>query len=173
MLTYPMQLVQIAQDFLEKGGPVLQVLVVVMLIMWILIIERILFIKFNVDERIVKAIEQWSTREIKDDWFALRVRELMMSQFRMALNNTVPVIKALVVVCPLLGLLGTVSGMIGVFDVMAISGTGDARSMASGISKATIPTMAGMVAALTGIFFSSKLQSMIDDKVNLMAMKLD
>ena len=47
--------------------------------------------------------------------------------------------------------------MIEVFDVMAISGSGNARSMASGVSKATIPTMAGMVGALSGVFASTWL----------------
>jgi len=50
-----------------------------------------------------------------------------------------------------LGLLGTVTGMIEVFEVMAQSGSGNPRSMAAGVSKATIPTMAGMVAALSGV----------------------
>jgi biopolymer transport protein ExbB len=48
--------------------------------------------------------------------------------------------------------------MIAVFDTMATQGTGNPRLMASGISMATIPTMAGMVAALSGIFFSSRLE---------------
>ena len=63
--------------------------------------------------------------------------------------------------CPLLGLMGTVTGMIEVFDVMAISGSGNARSMASGVSKATIPTMAGMVGALSGVFASTWLNRMV------------
>ncbi len=66
-------------------------------------------------------------------------------------------IKTLVALCPLLGLLGTVTGMIEVFEVMAFSGTGNARSMAAGVSKATIPTMAGMVAALSGVFAATLL----------------
>ena len=41
---------------------------------------------------------------------------------------------------------------------MAVSGSGNARSMAAGVSKATIPTMAGMVAALSGIALSTWLQ---------------
>ena len=61
-------------------------------------------------------------------------------------------IKTLVSLAPLLGLLGTVTGMIGVFEVLATTGGGDARSMAAGVSQATIPTMAGMVAALSGVF---------------------
>jgi biopolymer transport protein ExbB len=57
--------------------------------------------------------------------------------------------------------------MIEVFDVMAVSGSGNARSMASGVSKATIPTMAGMVGALSGVFLvtilTEKATSEIDD----------
>ena len=45
-------------------------------------------------------------------------------------------IRALVALCPMLGLLGTVTGMIEVFDVMAIAGSGNARGMAAGVSKA-------------------------------------
>ena len=61
-------------------------------------------------------------------------------------------IQPFVALCPLLGLLGTVTGMISVFEVMAVSGSGNARSMAAGVSRATIPTMAGMVGALSGVF---------------------
>jgi len=58
--------------------------------------------------------------------------------------------------------------MISVFETMAQQGTGNPRLMASGISMATIPTMAGMVAALSGVFFSSRL----DTKVKLAKAKL-
>jgi len=66
-------------------------------------------------------------------------------------------IQTFVALCPLLGLLGTVTGMISVFEVMAVSGTGNARSMAAGVSRATIPTMAGMVGALSGVFLVTVL----------------
>lgn len=55
-----------------------------------------------------------------------------------------------------------------VFDVMAITGTGSARSMASGVSKATIPTMAGMVGALSGVFASTYLQRKAKREVALL-----
>jgi len=51
-----------------------------------------------------------------------------------------------------------VTGMIEVFDVMALAGSGNARGMAAGVSKATLPTMAGMVAALSGMLFSIQLE---------------
>jgi biopolymer transport protein ExbB len=80
----------------------------------------------------------------------------------MSANQYLQIIKTMVALCPLLGLMGTVTGMIEVFDVMALSGSGNARSMASGVSKATIPTMAGMVGALSGVF----LVTVLNQKVN-------
>jgi biopolymer transport protein ExbB len=74
------------------------------------------------------------------------------------LKKNVGLIKVLISICPLLGLLGTVTGMIAVFDVMTYSGGGNARAMAGGVSKATVPTMAGMVAALSGVYFGTWLE---------------
>jgi biopolymer transport protein ExbB len=59
---------------------------------------------------------------------------------------------------PLLGLLGTVSGMVAVFDVLAINGTGNPRGMAAGVWQATLPTMAGMVLAISGLFSLARLE---------------
>jgi biopolymer transport protein ExbB len=90
----------------------------------------------------------------------------MISEFSMSANQYLSIIKTLVALCPLLGLMGTVTGMIQVFDVMAISGSGTARSMASGVSKATIPTMAGMVGALSGVFFVTLLNQKVTSEVD-------
>ena len=54
-------------------------------------------------------------------------------------------------VAPLLGLLGTVTGMIETFDVIALHGTGNAKGLAGGISVALITTQAGLVAAVPGL----------------------
>jgi biopolymer transport protein ExbB len=75
----------------------------------------------------------------------------MVSQFEISVNQSVNMIQTLVALCPLLGLMGTVTGMITVFEVMAVSGSGNVRAMAAGVSQATIPTMAGMVGALSGV----------------------
>jgi biopolymer transport protein ExbB len=71
-----------------------------------------------------------------------------------------------VALCPLLGLLGTVTGMIAVFDAMANQG-GNARSMAAGVSMATIPTMAGMIASLSGVVGSTWLKRKVDFETEL------
>ena len=75
------------------------------------------------------------------------------------INKNLTLIQTCIMLAPLFGLLGTVTGMIEVFQVMAFSGGGDARAMAGGVSKATLPTMAGMVVALSGVFASIYLNS--------------
>jgi biopolymer transport protein ExbB len=57
----------------------------------------------------------------------------------------------LAAVAPLLGLLGTVTGMITTFDVISEFGTGNARALASGISEALVTTQSGLVAAVPGL----------------------
>jgi biopolymer transport protein ExbB len=87
----------------------------------------------------------------------------------MALHGLLPLIQTLVALCPMLGLLGTVTGMIGVFDVIAVSGNDDAQAMARGVYRATIPTMAGLVVALTGIYFSVRLRQLADRETSRIA----
>ena len=96
----------------------------------------------------------------------------MISKISLDVRNTRPIIEVLVTICPLLGLIGTVTGMIEVFFVMAVSGGGDAKSMAGGVSKATIPTMAGMVGAISGIFAFNYLKSKVDRDLELLEDKL-
>ena len=67
-----------------------------------------------------------------------------------------------------MGLLGTVWGMIEVFDVMAILGSSNVKAMAAGVSRATIPTMAGMVGALSGVFAASYLESRMNKEAELL-----
>jgi biopolymer transport protein ExbB len=59
-----------------------------------------------------------------------------------------------------LGLLGTVTGMIQVFDVVAVLGTGNARALASGITMATLPTMVGMTVSIIGLLLFALLNNL-------------
>ena len=88
----------------------------------------------------------------------------MISEVQIDLNKSLLMIRTLVALCPLLGLLGTVTGMIEVFDVMAIAGSGNVRAMAAGVTRATIPTMAGMVAALSGFLVSVQIDRFARDE---------
>lgn len=145
------------RDFTETGGQVLLVIGLLIFVMWLLILERVMYIQVTHKALKKAVIENWMARKERASWNAEQIRQAQISRLTIKLQGSIPIIQALVALCPLLGLMGTVTGMIEVFDVMAISGGGNARSMASGVSKATIPTMAGMVGALSGVFASTWL----------------
>src|SRR5690606_40063091 len=76
----------------------------------------------------------------------------MISRLNTSMTAGFPVMQVLVPMSPLLGLIGTVSGMLEVFDSMALRGSADARSMASGVSEAIICTMTGLAVSITGLW---------------------
>ncbi len=138
--------------FMDMGGNVLWLIAILLFVMWALIFERVWYFKSAWKNTMRQSIATWEDRPERKSWAAHQIREKLISEARLQINQYLPVIKTLVALCPLLGLLGTVTGMIEVFNIMAVTGGGDAKSMAGGVSRATIPTMAGMVAALSGVF---------------------
>ncbi len=146
------------RGFMELGGDVLYAILLVLFLMWTFILERLwYFYKIHPSAK-NEIIDEWEARADTQSWHARCIREELISRASVALKNNIGLIKALIAICPLLGLLGTVTGMVGVFDVMTFAGTGNARAMAAGVSRATVPTMAGMVAALSGVYFGTWLE---------------
>ncbi|MFO7608456.1 MAG: MotA/TolQ/ExbB proton channel family protein [Candidatus Krumholzibacteriia bacterium] len=78
-------------------------------------------------------------------------------RLRRELRRRLAAIAVLAAVAPLLGLLGTVLGMIQTFEVIALFGTGNAKAMAGGISVALITTQSGLIVAIPGLFISRAL----------------
>ncbi len=140
-------------DFLDTGGWVLIPIMATAFALWSFIVERFAYYFFAHKPLARSLKSEWVAREDKTSWKAQAIRDEMVSQVKVKTDQNVGMIKTLVAIAPLLGLLGTVTGMIEVFDVMALSGSSNARLMAGGVFKATIPTMAGMVVALSGIYF--------------------
>ncbi|MGR6034976.1 MAG: MotA/TolQ/ExbB proton channel family protein [Candidatus Nitrosoglobus sp.] len=143
---------------LEQGGEVLWLILVASLLMWVLIIERYYFLLVLHPAHLQQLIEAWQQRPEHRSWYAQRIREGMIAEISSHLRRFLLPIKTLTAVLPMLGLLGTVIGMIQVFDVMTVSGTGNTRGFAGGISVALITTMAGLVTALSGLYFSANLE---------------
>ena len=144
--------------FLEAGGKILWVIFFVLFSMWFFIFERFYYFYKIHSQKKQKIQESWMKRKDKNSWFALRVREEEISKMNQNINRFVPQIQILVLISPLLGLTGTVNGMISIFDTISVFGTGNPRLMASGISLAVIPTMAGLVTALSGLYFVNYLK---------------
>ncbi len=145
-------------DFLDRGGPVLYAILIVCVLLWTLILERLWFFYRAMPARIKSYQQGWLIRNDHSSWTARQIRRYMISQFKIETQDWLSFITLLIAICPLMGLLGTVTGMISVFDVLAVTGTGNARAMAAGISKATLPTMAGLLVALTGLYFKARFR---------------
>ena len=160
------------REFFEAGGPVLWGILLVTMIMWTLIIERFWYFKNLMPALSDKALNQWSNISNKGDWFSMRIRDQIISEVSGETRKFLLTIETMMQILPLLGLLGTVVGMIKVFDVMTFFGTGNARLMASGVSQATIPTMAGLVAAISGVYIANLLKRKAEDEINKVADQL-
>jgi biopolymer transport protein ExbB len=156
------------RSFLNSGGVVLWIILLVSVCLWCLIVERLLFFKFDYPNLKEQWVKQWNNRNDKSSQYALAIRKAIISEAKITMSRFLAIIKMLIGLCPLFGLLGTVTGMIHVFDVMAVTGTGNARAMASGISQATIPTMAGMVIAIAGLYFNKLIEEWVDDETHLL-----
>ncbi|QBY05324.1 MotA/TolQ/ExbB proton channel family protein [Thalassotalea sp. HSM 43] len=167
-MLYLIELWESVREFIATGGGVLYFVAVALFLMWILMIEKYWFLTAVYPKMKGDIVAKWDARTDTTSWYAHRIRDTWISEATEILDARMLTIKTLVAMCPLIGLLGTVTGMIAVFETMATQGTGNPRLMADGISMATIPTMAGMVAALSGVFFSTRL----DAKVKMAKAKL-
>jgi len=146
------------RSFFEAGGNVLWGIFFTTMLMWTLIIERFWYFRSVLPRSMEAVVSEWEARADKLSWASHNIRSQLVSQMGIESRRYIGTIQVLMLILPLLGLLGTVTGMIQVFNVMAIAGTGNARLMAGGVSAATIPTMAGLVAALSGLYLSVHLK---------------
>ena len=153
-------------EFMDQGGDVLWLIAAITFLMWTLIFERFWYFRTEHRNLVREATEHWESRPERRSWSAHQIREQLISEASDKISGSLPLIQTCVALCPLLGLLGTVTGMISVFDAMATQG-GNARSMAAGVSMATIPTMAGMIASLSGVVGSTILKRKIDFETEL------
>lgn len=165
-----MEAFAIVRDFHFAGGVVLWTIGINTLMMWTLICERTLYYRFVLPKEINRVTHAWFSRDDRRTWYAQNIRQKLLAEVSIKAHFSLPVIKCMITLCPLFGLLGTVTGMIEIFDVMNAFGMNNTRSMAAGISRATLPTMAGMGAAIFGLmgyrallrYYEIQVQSVAD-----------
>jgi len=153
-------------SFMDQGGNVLWLIALLTFFMWTLIFERIWYFQTEHKSVVRAATQSWESRAERRSWSAHQIRDSIISDASEKITGTLPLIQTCVSLCPLLGLLGTVTGMVSVFDAMATQG-GNARSMAAGVSMATIPTMSGMIASLSGLLGSTFVKRKADFEIEL------
>ncbi|SHF55265.1 biopolymer transport protein ExbB [Modicisalibacter ilicicola DSM 19980] len=145
----------------EAGGAVLVAIAGVAIVLFSLALERWWYFRVAWRRQRHALVQCWLKREDHLSWSALTLRETWTRELIARLRRPLPWMKLLVALCPLLGLLGTVTGMIAVFDGLAVSETSQARAMADGVARATLPTLAGMAVAVAGLLFTSRLEHVI------------
>jgi biopolymer transport protein ExbB len=84
------------------------------------------------------------------------------------LERYLPALGTIVTIAPMMGLLGTVLGMIGVFSAINTAGVGNPQQMAGGISEALITTVAGLLIAITTLVFERFFKARVDSYVATM-----
>jgi biopolymer transport protein ExbB len=89
------------------------------------------------------------------------VYEVILAQ-KPRMERFLSVLNIIAAVAPLLGLLGTVTGMIGTFDIITVHGTGDPKMLSGGISEALLTTQFGLVVAIPALFAHAILSSRVD-----------
>jgi biopolymer transport protein ExbB len=169
------------EDFLWAGGIVMVPLLMVSVLMWALIINRTFFFRRLYRKNISRTMagEYVKNREFPDQVKYKGAITLLVTEFLKkrsgnsrvdsylldetvlslvsAFDKYLAVIGVLAAMAPLLGLLGTVTGMIATFDIISVFGTGNARAMAGGISQALITTQTGLLVAIPGLYMFSFL----------------
>ncbi len=138
-------------DLLSLGGNILALILLMAFVLWTLLCERLYFLYFVYPQHARNAVQLWNARTDKTSWFARQYRDHLRHRISAELNKHYSMIGTIIKICPLLGLLGTVAGMLEIFDALATTGSNNPRSMASGVSKATVSTLAGMVVAIFGL----------------------
>jgi len=164
-------------DLMARGGPVMWVIFIVAWVAFIMLVER--FLRISTwhrhalkDQSILEndrahKLENNSSFRISPiamlvnrlNWDDIQHKDDLAQQLNIQLaelmprfEGTLPTIAIIGTLLPMLGLLGTVTGMIEVFEVIALQGTGEPQEMAHGISQALLTTASGLIIAIPVIF---------------------
>lgn len=106
--------------------------------------------------RVMKVKDQYP--DVAYDTLELKLSKAIIREMPKITRN-LTLIKIISVVAPLLGLLGTVTGMINTFQAITLFGTGDPKLMAGGISQALVTTVLGLVVAIPTVFLYTLLNT--------------
>jgi len=187
-----------AYEYLRPGGIIVVPIILISILMWTLIIERVLYLKRQMqgDLDLKEAVEMVKGKKmhyLNSKGLRFRVvkgflaertgkRKLDQSILYLSAKREFPhlrrhlsIIGALAAISPLLGLLGTVMGMITTFNVISQFGTGNAKALAGGISEALITTQTGLLVAIPGVYMSNFLNQqakLLKNRLNELIMTL-
>lgn len=159
-------------DLFHRGGDLLWVIFWFSTFLWTLLLERWWFLSRQLPLWRKEILKEWSRFRHLEGKARRVAYEAFLTIFEERLGRVFPAMQAVAKMLPLLGLLGTTSGISKVFEAMALFGSGNPRAMATGISEALITTLAGLTTALAGIFVLNRLESRLREIRHHFALEL-
>lgn len=161
-------------EYVDKGGLIGYILLVLCTIgltfvLWKFI--HIIFAKINRKAYSYEVLNE--TRNIKDSALAMKVAKTIIDEKMVSLESGLSTIRIIASISPLLGLLGTVVGILDSFETISKTGLGDPSSFASGISLALITTVMGLVIAIPHYIGYNYLVRNIDQLESVVLKELD
>ncbi|WP_121626217.1 MotA/TolQ/ExbB proton channel family protein [Poseidonibacter antarcticus] len=159
-------------DYINRGGVIVYILIGLNIIGFTIMFWKLIIItiaKFNKD-RVVKRIIE--SMEKSNDKYEVKTLDNALDKYVKGLESGLNTVKIIASIAPLLGLLGTVVGVLNSFDSISKSGLGDPSVFSTGISIALITTVAGLIVAIPHyvgynylVGFIDKLEHKIEEKV--------
>jgi len=139
---------QQSESVMDLGGPIMWPLLLVSIWLWTLILERYWFLLYRLP---------WLLKHQALYGGHSSPSLIEQTEVQLALRHNLNLIKTLSGILPMLGLLGTVTGIVETFDLIRIFGNAETRIVARGVSQALITTLAGLVLGLFGLTASHDL----------------
>lgn len=168
-----------AYDYFRPGGWIMVLLVIVSLWLWGLVFERLVSYwtmdrqDINLKEALAllhrdgmvpssagicwRLVNGFQSARTGNSDLDQRFLDQQALRQKPRIRRSLSTITILASTAPLLGLLGTVTGMVATFDVISIFGTGNAKALSGGISKALVTTQCGLLVGIPGLFMSRLL----------------
>ena len=158
--------------FMQRGGDVLYLIGLLAFVMWFLIFERMWYFFFTHRNHLGKSVQEWDSRQDKSSWNSKAIRDMLIAQNEIRIDQNLGLIKMCVGIAPLFGLFGTITGMIEVFHLLAVTGGGDAKAMAGGVSRSTIPAMAGLFASIPALLALRSIDQAAKKNIEILTERL-
>ncbi len=160
-----------AMEYLDQGGYVIYPLIGISVWMWYLIIKKLSMLSCwqkqgrsssHKGEK-YKIMTEFEAHRTFDTDLDRKVLQSLVQRHQNELESHIQTIFVLAAVAPLLGLLGTVTGMISTFEAISRFGTANARAFAAGISEALVTTQMGLIVAVPGLFMGHLIRKRTDN----------
>ena len=139
------------------GNATVWLIFLLAIVLWAFIVERYWYFYLLHPQTEVNTLRRWRYG-VRNPLQGRRSRRRVLREMTVKTRRFIVLLRDLILVILLLGLLGSVTGLIRVLDTMAFLGPNDTTALARGISAAAIPSAAALAVVITGVYFVHALR---------------